>query len=370
MNDLPRSSRVEYVLMLTLQEESEVLERLECFLKDHISPKASQIDQHVPELTSAFRKMADGGLLGLRVPVAAGGIGLSDLAFRRAQEAIARRSGALAFLQTQHQSGSSFIATSLNRSLRENLLADLAKGNQTIGIAFSQLRKPGPPGMTAERVEGGYVLNGTAPWISGWEIFDLVCIAAVLPSEESVWGVIPLENGPNFQASPVMRLAALEVVQTVSAKLKDLFLPDDSVLFFKPPRWIHENDSLTAALQSPFALGCAQAAIDVMRSVNQKRNIKSIAEAAGSLEAELEECRKEAYTAMGERENLSRSLSARAWAVELMGRCAHSAVIASAGAGNSMEHAAQRVYREALVFSVSAQTEPIVTEALKRLVRD
>ena len=355
--------------MLTEAQEIEVFSRLERFLLESVQPNAGLIDQHLPTLIEAFKKMAEADLLGLRVSVKDGGAGLSDLAFRKAQEEIARYSGALAFLQTQHQSGSAFVATSINRVLRDSLLGELASGKHTVGIAFSQLRKPVPPGMKAERTEGGYVLNGTAPWISGWGIFDSICIAAVLPSEESVWGVIPFKNSPNFEASEVMRLAALEVVQTVSSKITDLYLPEESVLFHRPPRWIHENDTLTAALQSPFALGCAKAAIDVMRQVNERRRIQAISKTAKLLDTELNLCRLEAYAAMGEREDLSRSLAARAWAVELMGRCVHGAVVSSAGAGNSMEHAAQRVYREALVFSVSAQTEPIVQETLARLVR-
>ncbi len=313
--------------------------------------------------------MARSGLLGLRISTEFGGQGLSDIEFRLAQEKIAAASGALAFLQTQHQSGCNFVQSSSNSILKAELLQNLATGVQRIGIAFSQLRKPESPPLTATICENGYRLNGTAPWITGYGIFDSICIAAVLPDGSSVWGVIPFTNSKSFQVSEVMELAALSVVQTVSAQITDLLLPNERVLFNRPVGWIHENDALTVALQAPFALGCAQAAINVMKQVNLRRKMQAINHAVAELSNELKRCRQEAYEAMSSKENRERSIEARAWAIELMGRASHAAVICSAGAGNSIHHSAQRVYREAIVFSVSAQTAPILESSLKRLLK-
>ncbi|RPH37461.1 MAG: cobalamin biosynthesis protein CobD, partial [Planctomycetota bacterium] len=55
---------------------------------------------------------------------------------------------------------------------------------------------------------------------------------------------------------------------------------------------------------------------------------------------------------MEENSDLDRGLRARAAAIEFAGRTTHAAVVAAAGAGNLITHPAQRVYREALAFSV------------------
>jgi len=65
--------------------------------------------------------------------------------------------------------------------------------------------------------------------------------------------------------------------------------------------------------------------------------------------------------------DVDRSLKARSAAIELMGRAAHAAVLAAAGAGNLMTHPAQRVYREALAFSVLALSPAIQEATLERL---
>jgi len=347
----------------------EVLRAAEDFFVNEVRPNANQIDQELTALVAALDRMAELGLLGLRVPVEHGGHGVKDNSFRHFQEASARASGALAFLQTQHQSACGFIASSSNVAAQRRFLPPMASGNVRMGIAFSQLRRPGPPMMTATQVDGGYVFDGVAPWITGWGIFGWCVFAGTLPSGESAWGIGELKPSRSFKPSQVMRLAALEVAQTISATLDSYFVPDEAIIHIRPPDWIHENDSLNLALQSPFALGCAQAGIDIVLAAHKSKPLAGILDAASALQAELDDCRTEAYAAMGDKGNLERSLRARAWAIELAGRCSHAGVVASSGKGNSMSSDAQRVYREALVFSVSAQTPAILEATLARLIK-
>jgi hypothetical protein len=87
------------------------------------------------------------------------------------------------------------------------------------------------------------------------------------------------------------------------------------------------------------------------------------------LEAELEELRaatEDARSRISE-DTTQERLDLRAWQIELSVRCAHAAVTSSSGAANSLNHPAQRVYREALVFTVSAQTGPVMEATLARI---
>ncbi len=59
----------------------------------------------------------------------------------------------------------------------------------------------------------------------------------------------------------------------------------------------------------------------------------------------------------------------RAWAIDLAIRCAHAAVTASSGGANLSHHHAQRVDREALVFTVYGQTKGLMAATLNRLSR-
>lgn len=346
-----------------------VLEQVEKFLFERVRPRAQDMDMNLEALREGLSELAARGLLGLRADPEYGGQGFSDAAFRRFQETIARCSGALAFVQTQHQSAVSFLNKSANEGLKRRYLPKWCTGERMSGIAFSQLRKSGSPVLSARHEDGGWVLNGTMPWVTGYGIFQDCVVAAYTKDQRTWFGVIRLEDCESLVFSPVMRLASMEVGQTVSVNVRDHFVPNEDVLYLKAGNWIHDNDMLNIALQSPFALGCAAAAIDVMRSVYEKKRIEAIAKAADVLEEELNRCREEAYAAMEEKDNSPRSLKARAWAIEMAARCAHAAVVASSGQGNSLSHPAQRVYREALVFTVLAQTKPILEATLERVIQ-
>ncbi|MEO7454253.1 MAG: acyl-CoA dehydrogenase family protein [Fimbriimonadales bacterium] len=346
------------------------IEDAKAFLDSDVRPHAGDIDIDREALGRALDAMAERNLLGLRVPEEYGGKGLAEKDFRRFQEACARVSGCLAFLQTQHQSGCSMIARGDNEGLKREMLPKLASGKNKCGIAFSQLRKRSAEPVLAAREEGTQViLTGSAPWVTGLGFFDYCVTAATLKDGDTIFLLHRLEEAEGLGLSEPMALASMEPAQTVSATFADYRIPIDKVVARKPGNWIENNDMINIALQSPFALGCAQAGLDIVAENYRRKDIPAIKTTLAALTEELARCRTEAYGAMDEKDDLERSLRARGWAVELALRCAAAGVVTSSGAGNSTKHPAQRVYREALVFSVSAQTADIMSATLERITR-
>ncbi|HJP83191.1 MAG TPA: acyl-CoA dehydrogenase family protein, partial [Fimbriimonadaceae bacterium] len=113
-------------------------------------------------------------------------------------------------------------------------------------------------------------------------------------------------------------------------------------------------------------------------SAAEKKDLPFLHDSFAKLDQELSSCREATTQAQNEflhSEDGSESttktrLEVRAWAIDLAVRCAHAAITASSGAANSTSHPAQRVYREALVYTVSAQTPAIMEATLDRLTRN
>ena len=160
-----------------------------------------------------------------------------------------------------------------------------------------------------------------------------------------------------------------EVCQTVTVEFRDLFIPESDVLYVRSPAWMKNADMHNLALQSQFALGCAQAGIDIMGATHAKKRIEVIREAAATLQKSLDQCKEDARHSMKNRDDIEMACNVRARAIELAGRCAHAAVVASSGAGNSMEHPAQRVYREVLIFTVLGQNPATMDGAPEKTIR-
>ena len=353
---------------------SDFLQQTEAYLQSSVFPLANELDTSPALLQRAFEGLGKLGVLALRVPERWGGKRAGAEDFSQFQELLARYSGALAFLQTQHQSAGGMLMQGKNSELQDAYLPQMSRGKIGVGVGFSQLRRAGKPTITAEEVSGGYELNGGVPWVTGWNIFRAFIVAATLPDGRAVFGLVPLENlqsdGGEIKLSSPMSLCAMTSTNTVSATFTRWFLPSEKVVDVKPAGWIAETDQKNPLKASFFALGCAGAALDILETVFQKKGFEFIRETATILTDELDECRTKIKQAQ---ENSSLSLAEkyrlRAWAIDLAVRCGHGAVIASGGAANLTENHAQRVYREALVFSVSGQTKGLMEASLNAVIR-
>jgi len=350
----------------------DLLHLAESYLQKSVSPHAAAIDIHADALRNALLGLSKLGLLALRVPSRWGGLEISEATFQIFQELVARYSGALAFLQTQHQSAAAMLAASHNESLRQEYLPHLGSGQILMGVGFSHLRRQGEPLVKAVPVSGGYQLSGYVPWITGYGLFQEFIIAATLPDHQAIFAVMPFVNKSSQALGTVvfsqpLPLAAMVSTNTVTAALTNWFLPEEYVVSVKPPGWIHDNDSKNVLKATSLILGCAHAGLDILQATYWAKQLPFIAQAFQSLNQERIDC--DHAIKQAQQQPWQERLQLRAWGIDLAVRCAAAAVTASSGAANHQQNAAQRVYREALVFTVSGQTTDIMKATLARLVR-
>lgn len=353
--------------------EHEVLESALHFLREEVAPKAQEIDRDVDVLRAVMNELCRRELMALKRPDEFGGPAISEEDFRLFQEACARTSGSLAFLQTQHQSAVAMLSRSENEKLKAEYLPKMANGERLVGIGFSQLRRSGPPLMRAERVDEGYILDGEVPWVTGWSFYPEFLLGASLPDGRAVFAIVPLPTEPvdEIHVSSPMELAAMETAMTVSVSFKRYLIRHDRVAFIREPGWIKNSDMINIALQGHFAMGCAMAGLDILGRNADAKPFEFLAVAHRQLSEEWQACKEATAAAQVDtsEETTEDRLRVRAWSIDLAVRCAHAAVTSSSGAANSLNHPAQRVYREALVYTVSAQTPTIMEATLDRLVR-
>lgn len=355
-------------------DEQALLDLAESYLQEFVAPLASEIDVNSDALREVLRGLGDRSLLALRVPNVWGGAEVSEATYRCFQQLVPRYSGALAFLQTQHQSAAAFLLNSENESLKRQYLPYMSKGQKLVGIGFSQLRRPGEPLVKAIPVEGGYDMEGLVPWVTGFGFFQDFIVAATLPDGSAVYGVVPFvetvqDTGGTIAFSEAMELGAIASTNTVTATLTHWFLSQEYVVFSRPPGAIHERDKKNVLHHGYFALGCARAGLDIVEAAYHSKQLPFIQQAFDSLNEELTHCQSAMMQPLpSDSQSWEEQLQLRAWAIHLAQRCASAAVAVSSGAANYRYHAAQRVYREALVFTVSGQTTAVMEATLARLV--
>ncbi len=351
---------------------SHLLEICESYLQKSVAPLANEIDLNSDSLKSALEGLGKLGLLAVQIPEALGGLGVND-PWQSFTELLAKYSGALAFLQIQHRSAANILLESTNSALQSEYLPRMNKGEILIAIGFSQLRHQGKVAVKAVPVDGGYYLDGIVPWLTGWGLFHKFIVGAYLPDGQAIFGLVPFtqttqNSGGILNFSEPMLLAAMTSTNTVTATFNNWFLSQEEVVTIQPIGWIHQNDQRKVLQSTALTLGCILASINILEITATQKSLSFIDGAVQSFKDEYIRC-KQAIRQAQKNTNmkLTDQLELRAWTIELAVRCAHAAVTVSSGAALSQSHAAQRIYREALVFTVTGQTKEVMSATLAKL---
>lgn len=347
--------------------EQNILLQGETFLKKEVFLRADAIDRNsniLREILDIMNKI-NPSFFQLKLAKNWGGLGISNLGFYSWQIMIAKYSGALSFLQTQHQSAIAMLSQSKNDIVKAKYLPKITKENQFCGVGFSHLRRQGKPSITAIPTEKGYELTGFVPWITGYDIFSYFIIGATLPDGQELYGIMPFQNHDHLEFSLPMKLSAINSTNTVTATLNQWFLPSEDVVMIQPYQAIHQKDEENVLSHGFFALGCSLAGLRVLGDNCQKINLPKVTDSYARLKAQADNLQhKMLDIIIHPKDNFEEKLDLRVQAINLAYRCAIAAIISSKGEANQESHCANRIYREALVYSVSGQTIPILTDSL------
>jgi len=129
-------------------------------------PTAMQTDASSLVPRSHLDALAEAGFYGIAGPVEYGA-GIDILTASAVRERLASGCLSTTFVWMQHTTPVLELTTSANAALREAYLSDLCAGRLRAGIALGGLHQ-GSAGLKAEPVEGGWLITGIAPYVTGW----------------------------------------------------------------------------------------------------------------------------------------------------------------------------------------------------------
>ena len=342
---------------------------------DVFRPNAQTADQGDigGQVGQNVRALAEAGYYGLGIAVEHGGMGADDATRREYTELMASACGVTAFVQQQLHAGGGFVGGGRSDELKREMLPRFARGEVLCGVAFSHLRRPGPPLVTAERVAGGYKINGKAPWVTGWSLLDAFILGATLPDGGHLFAyVAKAGNERTMQGGPEIPLVVMNASDTVEVSFTDLFLPDALALYERPAEALRRGDFCGITGHVFLPLGCARGSVHYLRALAEKRHKEGFAEVADAFTREIDACRHEALTWSGSCADLAdykdRALHARATAIVLAVRAAHATVVATGGSAHLLNQPPQRLLREAIFYTTTAQTADVQSATLDLLI--
>ena len=291
--------------------------------------------------------LAAAGLYGLFGPPEAGGLAVDSATGAEVTEILAGGCLSTAFVWAQHHSAVLAIANGASEALRREWLTPLCRGDRRAGVAFAGLRRPGPPILTARRSAEGWVLDGSAPWVTGWGLVEVIHTAARDLGGNVVWLLLDAVSSASMRVER-LELAAVNASATVSITFCGHAVPDERLSLLEPMESFIERDAMGLWRNGSFPLGLARRCSVLMDS--------------DIFDAEIAACRKAL------RESTPQTvIEARSRAAELAIR-ATSALVASGGGKSVLRsHHAERLAREAMFVLVFGQTPTMRTAQLDRM---
>ena len=263
-------------------------------------------------------------------------------------EALAAGCLTTTFVWLQHRNPVRAVAGSATPGLRDEWLAPLCRGERRAGIALAGNR-PGPPILRAKRTAtGDVVLDGEAPWVSGWGRIDVLLVAA-RHDDTVVSALIDAAPSATLEVER-LHLVGVNASGTVTLRFHDHLVPAERLVGEEPHAEVLGRDATGLRMNGSLALGVTARCCRLM--------------GPSALDDELIETRVALDQA-----GVDELPAARAHASDLAMRAAAALTVTQGSRSILLGQHAQRLAREALFLLVFGTRLPIRDALLARLGR-
>jgi len=308
-----------------------------------------------------LRKLGTLGGLGGLTPASHGGSGLGLKHAIQIIEEASKHCVSTGFLLWAQYALQWYVLNGTNPALAADMLPKMARGEVLGGSAQSNTMKScvgiEETRLKAQRVEGGYRVNGVLPWVSNIGPEHHFHMGASLPDAPGL--VIGLLHGstPGLTLAQNAHFIGMEGTNTFACQFRDVFLPDAQVVCHP-----HEFDAFRDRTKSAFillqmgmGLGLVDACVGMMqRADKQFGHVNRFLDVqADALQAELDAARAATYDLAdridrdGSQPHVKETLQLRLAGSELSLKAANAAMLHLGAKGYLSNNAAQRRLREA-----------------------
>lgn len=225
---------VDYFNIKSLLSEEEIMIRdlVREFVSEEIIPIIEEYNREGKFPLQLVPKMAEIGLFGSNLPSRYGGSDMNNVAYGLVMQELERGdSGIRSFASVQSALVMYPIFTFGSEQQKEKWLPQLAKGEK---IGCFGLTEPdygsNPGGMVtkAEKIEGGYKINGAKMWITNGTIADVAVVWAKL--DGVVKGFLVEKGMKGFSAPEMKGKHSLRASVTSELVFEDVLIPEENVL--------------------------------------------------------------------------------------------------------------------------------------------
>jgi alkylation response protein AidB-like acyl-CoA dehydrogenase len=239
-------------------------------LADEFAPRAAQYDENEAFPYENYTRLKETGYTVLTIPEELGGLGASLLERIKAQERLAQGCGATALAINMHLNVLGLVIglwQQFKDPKTENLLRKVASERLVVGGSASEPDNAVPvlrPRATAQRVDGGWIVNGRKIFGTQSVALDFYFTEATYDNGSDkatiVTFLIP-RSTPGLMIKNDWHTMGMRSTASNSTELKDAFVPESSVILERP---VFTRGGVTNTfLRAPFTIGAPYIGIAV-----------------------------------------------------------------------------------------------------------
>ncbi|KAL9062488.1 MAG: hypothetical protein Q9157_008876, partial [Trypethelium eluteriae] len=234
---------------------------------------AQKTDQQNEFPIDMWRKLGKAGFLGITADEDYGGLAMGYQAHCVVMEELSRASGSIGLSYAAHsQLCINQLMLNGNTEQKAKFLPDLISGEKIGALAMSEHSAGSDVvsmKMKADKVEGGYKLNGTKMWITnGPDAHTIIVYAKTVPDggSKGITAFIVDPSTPGFSCARKLDKLGMRGSNTGELIFEDVFVPDENILgdVNRGVRVLMEGLDLERLVLSAGPIGIMQSALDLV----------------------------------------------------------------------------------------------------------
>jgi isovaleryl-CoA dehydrogenase len=372
--------------MIEWTSEQKLLQRtVHDFAQKELLPKAAEIDENETWNESAFRKMADLGLLGITVSEEFGGIHLGATEATLVMETLGHACASTTLSYLAHSIltvNNLFVNASAEQ--KRKYLPKLISGEWIGAMAMTE---PGAGsdalGMTTKAEKKGtkYLLNGSKTYITNGSYADvLIVYARTGQNKKDISTFIVEKNFPGFRVSKKLQKMGMKGSPTAELSFDNCEVPEENLIGAGNDSVAHmmNNLNMERITISGISLGIAQACLDYSTRYAGERTqfgtplsqFQMIQERLAEMATQLAAGRALVYSASRAFDNGQRPMSLGAqcklFTAKMATQAGLDAIQILGGYGYMREYPVERMMRDAKLMEIGAGTNEVMRLIIAR----
>ena len=357
--------------------EHDIPEGIPELIATTLAPKVTDIDLKGEYPGEFLRALGQLGGYGGAASEEFGGSGVNLRQVVRVMEEVSEECMSTGFLVWCQTACAWYLQNSTNANLQQTILPAIVKGEILAGTGLSNPMKScsdiEPVRLKATRVDQGYMINGSLPWVSNIGPGHYFALGAGVEGTRALLIALVSCDDPGITLNQNAHFVAMEGTNTFAVHFKNVFIPDSDVIAHP-----EEFDAFVSRIKSGFILNQMGMGLGVISACAEmmKQSNKTLAhvncyldDQVEDIQQALEEARYLTYDLADKISNESRSayikdvIQVRIAGSELSLKAANAAMLHTGAKGYLLRNPAQRRLREAYFVA-------IVTPALKHLRKE